>query len=83
MLAGIAGIGCQVPMVLDWQLNIVCAVIRGCSHLLFIAATTSAHAILLGIPHNTVHLSSDHLKRSAGKNAKRSCAADIFVHPGV
>ena len=61
LLASIVGIGCHVFMVLDWQINIVCAVILGCSHLLFIAATDSAQAMLLGSPHHVVHLSSDHL----------------------
>ena len=35
--AGIAGIWCHVSMLLEWQLNIVCAAVPGCSHLLLIA----------------------------------------------
>ena len=38
----IAGIRCHVSMVLEWQLNIVCAAVLGCSHLLLIATTASA-----------------------------------------
>ena len=45
-------------MLLEWQLNIVFTVILGCSQLLLLAATASACAILLGAPHNAVHLSS-------------------------
>ena len=52
------GIECHVSMVLKWQLNIVRAVVLGCSHLLLIAATASARAMPLGSPHNAVHSSS-------------------------
>ena len=44
--AGIAGIGCHVSMVLEWQLDIVCAAVPGCCYLLLIAATVSACAML-------------------------------------
>ena len=45
--SGIAGIGCHVSMVLEWQLNIVCTAILGYCYLLLIAAATaSAHAML-------------------------------------
>ena len=55
---GVMGIGGNVFMVLEWKLNIVCTVVLGCSHLLLIAATASAHAMLLGSPHNAVYSSS-------------------------
>ena len=44
--AGIAGTGWHVSMVLEWQLDFVCASVLGCCHLLLIAATVSARAML-------------------------------------
>ena len=44
--AGIADIGCHVSMVLEGQLDTVCAAVLGYSHLLPIATTASARAML-------------------------------------
>ena len=55
---GRSGKGRHVSMVLEWQLNSVCAAVLGRSHLLLIAATASARAMLLGLPHNAVQSSS-------------------------
>ena len=46
LCAGIAGKGCHVSMVLEWQLNIVCAAVLDCSHLLLVVATVSARVML-------------------------------------
>ena len=45
LTAGIAGIGCYVPMVLEWQLDIVCAAVLGSSHLLLVTATASVRTM--------------------------------------